>query len=73
MSDPKHSNYTGYMWELLDVNGTSGLGDTTSLCHAWSSEPTADLSRYVLGAQPVSYRLASGIVHSYCFAMALRS
>lgn len=54
MSDPKRTNYTGCMWETLDVNGTPGLGDSTSLCHAWSSGPTADLSRYVLGVQPVS-------------------
>ena len=54
MSDPKHTNYTGCMWETLDIDGTPGLGDSTSLCHAWSAGPTADLSRYVLGIQPVS-------------------
>lgn len=54
MSDPKHANYTGCTWETLDVDGTPGLGDSTSLCHAWGSGPTADLSRYVLGVQSVS-------------------
>lgn len=54
MSDPKHTNYTGCMWETLDIDGNPGLGDSTSLCHAWSSGPTADLSRYVLGIQPLS-------------------
>lgn len=52
MSDPKHTNYTGCMWETLAIDGTPGLGDSTSLCHAWSSGPTADLSPYVLGIQP---------------------
>lgn len=54
MSDPKHANYTGCTWETLDVDGTPGLGGSTSLCHAWGSGPTADLSRYVLGVQSVS-------------------
>lgn len=54
MSDPNRANYTGCMWETLDIDGTPGLGDSTSLCHAWSSGPTADLSQYVLGIQPVS-------------------
>ena len=54
MGDPKHTNYTGCMWETLDIDGTPGLGDSASLCHTWSSGPTADLSRYVLDIQPVS-------------------
>ncbi|PYH55425.1 uncharacterized protein BO96DRAFT_477300 [Aspergillus niger CBS 101883] len=54
MSDPKHANYTGCMWEVMSPDGTPGLGSVTSLCHAWSAGPTADLSRYVLGIQPVT-------------------
>ncbi|KAB8263657.1 Six-hairpin glycosidase-like protein [Aspergillus pseudonomiae] len=54
MSDPSHTNYTGCMWEVLAADGTPGLGSSTSLCHVWSSGPTADLSRYVLGVQPVT-------------------
>lgn len=54
MSDPSHTNYTGCAWEALNPDGTPGLGPTTSLCHAWASGPTADLSRYVLGVQPVT-------------------
>ncbi|KAE8327876.1 Six-hairpin glycosidase-like protein [Aspergillus sergii] len=52
-SDPSHTNYTGCTWEVMAADGTPGLGSSTSLCHAWSSGPTADLSRYVLGIQPV--------------------
>ncbi|RAQ52945.1 alpha-L-rhamnosidase C [Aspergillus flavus] len=54
MSDPLHTNYTGCMWEVIAADGTPGLGSGTSLCHVWSSGPTADLSRYVLGVQPVT-------------------
>ncbi|KOC18813.1 alpha-L-rhamnosidase C [Aspergillus flavus AF70] len=54
MSDPSHTNYTGCMWEVIATDGTPGLGSGTSLCHGWSSGPTADLSRYVLGVQPVT-------------------
>ncbi|KAK6814981.1 hypothetical protein RU639_008555 [Aspergillus parasiticus] len=54
MSDPSHTNYTGCMWEVIAADGTPGLGSGTSLCHGWSSGPTADLSRYVLGVQPVT-------------------
>lgn len=53
MSDPSHTNYTGCTWETLDADGTPGLGAPTSLCHAWGAGPTADLSRYVLGIQPL--------------------
>ena len=53
MSDPTHSNYTGCTWEVMNADGTPGLGSFTSMCHAWGSGPTADLSRYVLGVQPV--------------------
>ncbi|THV85913.1 glycoside hydrolase family 78 protein [Aureobasidium pullulans] len=49
-----NANYTGCFWETLDLDGRPGLGDGTSLCHAWSSGPTAELSRNVLGIQPVA-------------------
>jgi hypothetical protein len=47
--DPAHANYTGCTWETLDTSGCPGLGAPTSLCHAWGSAPTAELSRHVLG------------------------
>ncbi|KAJ5319034.1 bacterial alpha-L-rhamnosidase domain protein [Penicillium brevicompactum] len=53
MADPAATNYTGCFWETLLPEGTPGLGGSTSLCHAWSSGPTAALSQYVLGVQPV--------------------
>ncbi|GFF93626.1 hypothetical protein IFM60648_10146 [Aspergillus lentulus] len=49
ISDPAHGNYTGCTWETLDTSGRPGLGAPTSLCHAWGSAPTAELSRHVLG------------------------
>ncbi|GKZ21356.1 hypothetical protein AbraIFM66951_010145 [Aspergillus brasiliensis] len=54
ISDPNHANYTGCMWEVMNPDGTPGIGSPTSLCHAWGAGPTADLSRYVLGIQPVT-------------------
>ncbi|EXF77089.1 alpha-L-rhamnosidase [Colletotrichum fioriniae PJ7] len=54
MADPKHENYTGCFWETLNPDGTPGLGVITSLCHGWAAGPTAELSRYVLGIQPVA-------------------
>lgn len=51
MSDPHNANYTGCFWETLTSDGLPGLGDGTSMCHAWSSGPTAELSRNVLGIQ----------------------
>lgn len=54
MSDPSHTNYTGCTWETLNADGTPGLGSSTSFCHAWGSGPTADLSRHVLGVQPLT-------------------
>ncbi|KAL3482981.1 Six-hairpin glycosidase [Aspergillus germanicus] len=54
MSDPQNVNYTGCFWEVLNEDGTPGLGLGTSLCHAWAAGPTADLSRYVLGIAPVT-------------------
>ncbi|KAK2039476.1 alpha-L-rhamnosidase [Colletotrichum somersetense] len=52
MADPANANYTGCFWEVLDPDGTPGLGIPTSLCHGWSAGPTAELSRFVLGVQP---------------------
>lgn len=52
MADPAHANYTGTFWETLDAAGRPGLGLATSLCHGWSAGPTAELSRFVLGARP---------------------
>lgn len=52
MADEENANYTGTFWETLDQDGRPGLGLTTSLCHGWAAGPTAELSRYVLGAQP---------------------
>ncbi|KAJ0426843.1 Six-hairpin glycosidase [Aspergillus carlsbadensis] len=54
MSDPHNANYTGCFWEVLNEDGSPGLDLGTSLCHAWASGPTADLSRYVLGIVPVT-------------------
>lgn len=53
MTDPAATNYTGCFWETLLPDGSPGLGSGTSLCHAWSAGPTAALSQYVLGIQPV--------------------
>lgn len=54
MADPKHENYTGCFWETLNPDGTPGLGVVTSPCHGWAAGPTAELSRYILGIQPVA-------------------
>lgn len=63
MSDPRHANYTGCMWEVMSPDGTPGLGSLTSLCHAWSAGPTADLSHYVLIISPSPLALRSGKSH----------
>ncbi|KAG9660130.1 glycoside hydrolase family 78 protein, partial [Aureobasidium melanogenum] len=47
-------NYSGCFWETLNLDGKPGLGDATSLCHAWSSGPTAELTRNILGIQAVA-------------------
>ncbi|KAF7534549.1 hypothetical protein G7054_g6117 [Neopestalotiopsis clavispora] len=52
MADITNVNYTGTFWETLDEEGKPGLGLTTSLCHGWSAGPTAELTKYVLGAMP---------------------
>ncbi|KAL0780371.1 hypothetical protein CaCOL14_001706 [Colletotrichum acutatum] len=54
LAHPKHENYTGCFWETLNPDGTPGLGVATSLCHGWAAGPTAELSRYVLGIQPIA-------------------
>jgi len=35
------------------LDGTPGLGESTSLAHGWGSGPTSALSKYVLGVRPV--------------------
>ena len=52
MTDINNANYTGCFWETLDESGRPAFGVATSLCHGWSAGPTAELSRFVLGAQP---------------------
>lgn len=52
MADSTNANYTGCFWETLDEAGRPGLGIKTSLCHGWAAGPTAELSKYVLGATP---------------------
>lgn len=52
MADSSNANYTGTFWETLDEEGRPGLGITTSLCHGWAAGPTAELTKYVLGATP---------------------
>ncbi|KAK6005782.1 hypothetical protein QM012_007424 [Aureobasidium pullulans] len=54
MTLQSNANYSGCFWETLNLNGGPGLGDATSLCHAWSSGPTAELTRHVLGVQVVA-------------------
>lgn len=52
MANPTGANYTGCFWEAVSPEGALGLGALTSLCHAWSSGPTSELTTYVLGIQP---------------------
>ncbi|KAF7933725.1 uncharacterized protein EAE98_003434 [Botrytis deweyae] len=54
MANASNANYTGCFWETLTTTGDPGLGASTSLCHAWSSAPTSELSRNVLGIQTVT-------------------
>lgn len=54
MADPQNANYTGAFWETLDQTGAPAFGTYTSLAHGWSAGPTAELSRYVLGASAVT-------------------
>ncbi|KAK6209045.1 hypothetical protein LQW54_006645 [Pestalotiopsis sp. IQ-011] len=52
MADFNNANYAGTFWETLDEDGKPGLGLVTSLCHGWAAGPTAELTKYVLGAMP---------------------
>ncbi|KAH6643329.1 Six-hairpin glycosidase-like protein [Truncatella angustata] len=52
MADTDNANYTGTFWETLTEEGRPALGLSTSLCHGWSAGPTAELTKYVLGAMP---------------------
>lgn len=54
MANTANANYTGTFWETLNENGEPALGLVTSLCHGWAAGPTAELSRYVLGATPLT-------------------
>jgi len=46
--------YSGATWESLDGSTGKPVDDNISLGHAWSSGPTAALSKYVLGVRPAS-------------------
>ena len=54
MANTSNANYTGTFWETLDQEGRPAFGLSTSLCHGWAAGPTAELSRYVLGATPTT-------------------
>ena len=54
MANPSNANYTSTFWETLDQDGRPALGLVTSLCHGWAAGPTAELSKYVLGAAPLT-------------------
>jgi hypothetical protein len=54
MANTANANYTGTFWETLNEDGEPALGLVTSLCHGWAAGPTAELSKYVLGAAPVT-------------------
>lgn len=45
--------YTGAFWENLAPDGTPPSG-VTSLAHGWSAGPTAALTGYLLGIQPLA-------------------
>ncbi|ORY82403.1 Six-hairpin glycosidase-like protein [Leucosporidium creatinivorum] len=48
-------NYTGGYWEFLSSDGTYPGNDLqTALSHFWGGFPTAFLSEYVLGVQPIT-------------------
>lgn len=54
MANTRNENFSGNFWEVLNTDGTPGLGITTSLCHAWASGPVSELSRNVLGVKPAA-------------------
>lgn len=45
--------YTGTFWENMNTEGKQAT-DQTNMAHGWSTMPTATLSKYVLGIQPVT-------------------
>lgn len=49
-----HKLTSGTLWEVMSPDGTPGIDAYTSLCHGWSTAPTALFSRFVLGVQPTS-------------------
>jgi hypothetical protein len=52
MTNISNANYTGTFWETLNSDGKPALGTITSLCHGWAAGPTAEISKYILGAMP---------------------
>jgi hypothetical protein len=54
MANTANANYTRTFWETLNEDGEPALGLVTSLCHGWAAGPTAELSRYILGATPLT-------------------
>lgn len=54
--------YSGGTWEYVGLDGTPGLGSSTSLAHPWSSGPTAALSAYVLGVRPIEPGFSTWLV-----------
>jgi alpha-L-rhamnosidase len=57
---------TATMWEnVASGDGTPGIGSATSLAHGWSTTPTAALSGYVLGIQPVTAGYATWVVQPH--------
>jgi alpha-L-rhamnosidase len=60
MVAPASPYYTGTFWEKMLEDGTVEDGKSAtakpgfvSLAHGWATGPTADLSRYVLGVEPI--------------------
>lgn len=51
MIQKDNANYTGCFWETLNDKGEPAFGYPTSLAHGWAAGPTAELSRFVLGAR----------------------
>jgi len=46
--------YSGATWESLNATTGYPVDNNISLAHAWSSGPTAALSKYVLGVRPAT-------------------
>jgi hypothetical protein len=53
MTDPSGPYYTGTLWEKLNKDGTD-VDANASLSHGWAGAPVSSLSRYVVGARPVT-------------------